>query len=250
MKINKFLIAGAAVAALSFSAHAQEAPTNQQEINPTVAKTLNTVGGFFGALAQGAKGVIDTTANGVKTIANSEGAQNIKSGVVKGAKVVSNTASDIANSEAGQAVKDTAVKGAKFVSNTASDVAHSEAGQAVKDTTVKGAKIIAGAASDVANSEAGQAVKDTTVKGAKFVASTATDGARAVSKGYTEVSNTTEPTVEAASVAPVNQATTTPSLSEGVEAAKNKIGSMISFLRDKATTKENTNEVEGSKVKP
>ena len=47
MKINKFLIAGAAVAALSFSAHAQEAPTNQQEINPTVAKTLNTVGGFL-----------------------------------------------------------------------------------------------------------------------------------------------------------------------------------------------------------
>lgn len=196
MKINKFLIAGAAVAALSFSAHAQEAPTNQQEINPTVAKTLNTVGGFFGALAQGAKGVIDTTAQGVKTIANSEGAQNIKAGVVKGAKVVSETATDIANSEAGQAVK------------------------------------------------------DTTVKGAKFVASTATDGAKAVAKGYSDVNNTTEPTVEAASVAPVTQETTTPSLSEGVEAAKNKIGSMISFLRDKATPKENTNEVEGSKVKP
>lgn len=214
MKINKFLIAGAAVAALSFGAHAQEAPTQQQEINPTVAKTLNTVGGFFGALAQSAKAVVDTTAHGVKTIANSEGAQNIKSGVVKGAKVVSETASDIANSEAGQAVKKTA--------------------------------------NDIASSEAGQTVKDTTVKGAKFVSNTATDGARAVAKGYKEVTTektNVEPTVEAASVTPVTQPAATPSLAEGVEVAKNKIGSMISFLRDKATTN-NSKDVDTPKVQP
>lgn len=191
MKINKFLIAGAAVAALSLSAHAQEAPANnQQEINPTVAKTLHTVGGFFGSLVQGAKTVGNTAVDGVKTIANSDGAQNIKNGVMK-----------------------------------------------------------------VANSEVGQTVKEGAVKSAKFVANTASDGAKAVSNGYKEVSaqnqNTnTEPTVEAASVTPVTQAASTPSLSEGVTSAKNKIGSMISFLRDKATSKDTTNDNDGTKIKP
>lgn len=191
MKINKFLIAGAAVAALSLSAHAQEAPTNnQQEMNPTVSKTLHTVGGFFGSLVQGAKTVGNTAVDGVKTIANSDGAQNIKNGVMK-----------------------------------------------------------------VANSEVGQTVKEGAVKSAKFIANTASDGAKAVSNGYKEVTaqnqNTnTEPTVEAASVTPVNQAASTPSLSEGVTSAKNKIDSMISFLRDKATSKETTNDNDGTKIKP
>lgn len=198
MKINKFLIVGVAVAAMSLSAHAQEAPNNnQQEINPTVAKTLNTVGGFFGQLVQGAKTVVTTTADGVKTIANSEGAQNIKSGVMKGAKVVSNTASDVANSDIGQSVKEGAVKSARYVSTTAQE------------------------------------------------------GAKAVTNGYKEVSNqNSEPTVEAASVSPVTQPTTTPTLAEGVESAKNKIGSMISFLRDKATNNNNENNNDGPKVKP
>lgn len=200
MKINKFLIAGAAVAIMSLNVQAQEAPTNnQQQINPTVAKTLSSVGGFFGSLVQGAKAVVHTTADGVKTIANSEGAQNIKNGVVKGAKVVSETASEVANSEVGQTVKDGAVKGAKFVANTASD------------------------------------------------------GAKAVSSGYKEATQnqnkSEEPTVEAASVTPVSQPTSTPSLSEGISSAKDKIGNMISFLRDKATkSSDNTND--DTKIKP
>lgn len=191
MKINKFLIAGATVALLSFGAQAQEAPSTQQEINPTVAKTLNTFGGFLGSLVQSAKTVVDTTASGVVSIANSEGAQNIKNGAVKGAKFVSNTATDVANSDVGQTVTEGATKGAKFV------------------------------------------------------ATTATDGVKAVSKGFKEANQnkTVEPTVEAASVTPVSQPETTPSLSEGIESAKSKIGGMISFLRDKATTKDTNNDV-------
>lgn len=187
MKINKFLIVGATVAAMSLSAQAQDSPTNnQQEINPTVAKTLNTVGGFFGNLVQGAKNVVSTTADGVKTIANSEGAQNIKNGAAK-----------------------------------------------------------------VANSDIGQSVKEGAVKSANFVSTTAKEGAKAVSNGYKEVSKpSNEPTVEAASVSPVNQPVNTPSLSEGVATAKNKIGSMIGFLRDKATSNNNTNSNENSNIKP
>ena len=108
MKMNKFLIAGAAIAVMSLSnAYAQEAPNNQQEINPTVQKTLNTVGGFFGNLVQSAKNVGGTVVDGAKTIANSEGAQNIK----KGAKYVAETATDGA-----KVIANTAVKGAKAVS--------------------------------------------------------------------------------------------------------------------------------------
>lgn len=197
MKINKFLITGVAIAAMSLSVHAQEAPNNQQEINPTVAKTLNTVGGFFGSLVQGAKNVAITTADGVKTMSNSEGAQNIKNGVMKGARVVSDTATDVANSDIGQSVKQGAVKSANFVSTTAKE------------------------------------------------------GVKAVSSGYKDVSNqNNEPVVEAASISPVTQPATTPTLSEGVATAKNKIGGMINFLREKATSNNNTNDNDGPKVKP
>lgn len=203
MKMNKFLIAGAAIAVMSLSnAYAQEAPSNnQQEMNPTVQKTLNTVGGFFGNLVQSAKNVGGTVVDGAKTIANSEGAQNIK----KGAKYVA----------------DTAVDGAKAVAN-------SEVGQSVTDTSVKGAKYVAETATD----------------GAKVVASTAVKGAKAVSKGYKDATKTSteEPKVEAASVSTVEQPQSNTSLSEGVEAAKSKIGSMISFLRDKATNNTNEND--------
>ena len=59
MKMNKFLIVGAIAAMSLSSAYAQEAPNNnQQEINPTVQKTLNTVGGFFGSLVQSEASVI------------------------------------------------------------------------------------------------------------------------------------------------------------------------------------------------
>ena len=190
MKINKFLIVGATMVALTLSAHAEHNNTNQQEINPTVATTLSSVGGFFGNLAQGAKFVANT---------------------------VVDSAHAVANSEVGQKIGDTAVKGANFVANTATDGAHA-----------------------VANSEVGQKIGDTAVKGANFVANTATDGAHAVAKGYKESTakkdETSQPTVEAASVTPVNTAESTPSLSEGVSAAKNKIGNMIGFLRDKATS--------------
>ena len=159
MKINKFLIVGATMVALTLSAHAEDNNTNQQEINPTVATTLSSVGGFFGNLAQGAKKVATTAVDSAKS---------------------------------------------------------------------------------VANSEAGQKITDNAVKGAKFLANTATDGAHAVAKGYKESTakkdETSQPTVEAASVTPVNTAESTPSLSEGVSAAKNKIGNMIGFLRDKATS--------------
>lgn len=198
MKINKFLIVGVAIAAMSLSAHAQETPSNnQQEINPTVAKTLNTVGGFFGSLVQGAKTVVTTTADEVKIIANSQGAQNLKNGVMKGTQVVSNTASDVANSDIGQSVKEGAVKSAKFVSTTAQE------------------------------------------------------GAKSISTGYKEVSNESEPTIEAASMSSVSQPTTTPTLSEGVATAQKKIGSMIGFLRDKAKlSNDNTNTNDNSKVTP
>lgn len=262
MKFNKFLIAGAAVAILSFGAHAQEAPTNtQQEMNPTVAKTLNTFGGFLGAIVQSAKTVVDTTANGVKTMANSEGGQNIKNGVIKGATFVSNTASDVAHSEIGQTVSDNAVKGAKFVANTATDgaksIANSEGGQNIKNGALKGAKFVSNTASDVAHSEVGKTVTDGTVKGAKFVAHTATDGAKSVSKGFKESnenvehnnSNINEPSVEAASVTSVSQPASTPSISEGFEAAKGKIGGMINFLRDKAVSRDTTPDNETPKMK-
>lgn len=202
MKMNKFLIAGAAIAAMSFSsAYAQEAPSNQQEMNPTMQKTLGAVGGFFGNLVQGAKAVGGTVVDGAKTIANSEGAQNIK----KGAKYVADTATD----------------GAKYVAN-------SEIGQSVADTSVKGAKYVAETATD----------------GAKVVASTAVKGAKAVSKGYKEATKPTveEPKIEAASVSNVEQPQSNTSLSDGVEAAKSKIGSMISFLRDKASSNTTEND--------
>lgn len=175
MKFNKFLLAGATVAVLSFGVQAQEAPTNtQQGLNPTVAKTLNTFGGFLGSIVQNAQAVVESTANGVKNIANSEGGQNLKNGVVKGAK---------------------------------------------------------------------------------FVSTTATDGAQSVAKGFKEANENANANrenasrenndlnVEAASVVSVSQPVVTPSIAEGFETAKGKIGGMINFLRDKAISRDvnNTN---------
>ena len=95
----------------------------------------------------------------------------------------------------------------------------------------------------------GQSVTDTTITSAKFVATTATDGVKAVSQGFKDTnanvlndSNKFEPTVEAASINSVSQPTSLPSVEQGFESAKNKIGSIINLLRDKAISKDNTQD--------